>query len=54
MSTLKPVVVPVRGGNHPMYGIYIGGSPLDVNYKATRQGRLSYRSQMQRRNVKNI
>jgi hypothetical protein len=51
---MTEVIIPVRGGNHPIYGIYVGGSPLDDNYQPTRKGRLSYRSHMQRQNVKNI
>ena len=51
---MTEVIIPVRGGNHPIYGIYGGGSPLDDNYQPTRKGRLSYRSHMQRQNVKNI
>ena len=54
MATTTPVDPPKRGGVHPVYGLYIGGSPLDENYKPTRVGRLSFRFSSQRRNTKTI
>jgi Zinc knuckle len=53
-TTAAETTIPVRGGYHHSYGIYIGGSPLDDNYQPTREARLRYRSQSQRRNMKTI
>jgi hypothetical protein len=52
MSGEEKKTVPKRGGDHSTYGIFIGGSPLDKEYKPTRK--LRYRSHMQRRNVKAV
>ena len=46
------VVPPKRGGIHPVYGLYIGGSALDDSYKAVDSSSYSYASQ--RRHVKTI
>ena len=41
MST--PLLPPKRGGIHPVYGLYLGGSCLDQDYCAA--GKFSYASQ---------
>jgi hypothetical protein len=43
---------PKRGGIHPLYDLYLGGSPLDNEYKPTEVDSYSYASQ--RRNIKTI
>jgi hypothetical protein len=40
------------GGHHSMSGLYIGICPLDKNYRAVRQGRFNYSSQMHHYKVK--
>jgi hypothetical protein len=45
-------IAPKRGGIHPVYGLYIGGSALDLTYKAVDSGSYAYASR--RRNVKTI
>lgn len=50
----RGAIAPVRGGIDSIYGIYIGGSPLDQNYKQTIRTRLTYRFATQRRHVKTI
>ena len=52
MSGETTVVVPKRGGIHPLYGLYIGGSGLDQDYQPKDRNSYSYASQ--RRNVKTI
>ena len=47
-----PIVPPLRGGIHNMYGVYIGGSPLGDDYLPTKT--LSYHFSSQRRHVKTI
>lgn len=47
-----PIVPPMRGGIHHMYGVYIGGSPLGDDYLPTKT--LSYHFSSQRRHVKTI
>ena len=34
-TTTSTSTAPRRGGSHPIYGIYLGGSPLDTNYNLT-------------------
>ena len=48
------VVAPKRGGIHSVYGLYIGGSALDQEYKSTTKGRSSYAFASHSRNVKTI
>jgi hypothetical protein len=48
------LVEPKRGGIHSVYGLYIGGAPLNQNYKLTSTGRSTYSFASQRRNVKTI
>ena len=43
-------IVPKRGGNHVLFGVYQGGSALTNEYKLTKQN--SYRSTTQLRNSK--
>jgi hypothetical protein len=43
---------PKRGGIHPLYELYLGGSPLDSDYQPTEPDSFSYATQ--RRNVKTI
>ena len=43
---------PRRGGNHPTYGVFLGGAPLDNNYRLT--GTRHYRFTSQRRGAKVI
>ena len=45
---------PKRGGIHIVYGLYLGGSPLDDTYKPKKESRLTYRFASQRQNPKNI
>ena len=45
-------VPPRRGGNHPTYGVFLGGAPLDDNYCLT--GAQHYRFTAQHRGVKVI
>ena len=52
MTTSPELQVPIRGGSHHIYGIFLGGSPLDSNYKLTNH-RL-YKFSTQRRHVKSI
>ena len=40
-----------RGGKHPIFGIFVGGSPLDKDYKLTDAG---YSSTSQLRSEKNL
>jgi hypothetical protein len=55
VAPAAPVVVPPkRGGIHPVYGLYIGGSPLGDDYKPKKEARVMYRFSSQRRNVKTI
>ena len=49
-TSVAAVVAPKRGGIHSVYGLYIGGSELDQEYKTV--ARYAYASQ--RRNVKTI
>ena len=53
MSGETTVVVPKRGGIHPLYGLYIGGSGLDQDYQPKDRNSYSYHAS-QRRNVKTI
>jgi alkanesulfonate monooxygenase SsuD/methylene tetrahydromethanopterin reductase-like flavin-dependent oxidoreductase (luciferase family) len=53
-ATGSTEVIPIRGGKHHAYGMFIGGSPLDDNYQPTREARLRYRAHSQRRNMKTI
>ena len=41
-----------RGGNHHIYGVFIGGAPLDDNYRLT--GERHYHFTAQRRGAKVI
>jgi hypothetical protein len=43
---------PKRDGLHPIYGVYIGGSPLDDTYK--QKSKITYSYALQRCNVKTI
>ena len=43
---------PKRGGIHPLYELYLGGSPLDDDYKPIELNSYSYATQ--RRNIKTI
>ena len=43
---------PKRGGIHPLYDLYLGGSPLDDEYRPIEANSYSYASQ--RRNIKTI
>ena len=43
---------PRRGGKHPIYGIFVGGSDLDDNYRLT--GTRHYKFTAQRRGPKVI
>ena len=45
-------IPPKRGGIHPLYELYLGGSPLDSDYKPTESDSYSYATQ--RRNIKTI
>jgi hypothetical protein len=45
---------PKRGGMDSVYGLYLGGSPLDNQYKPKVSSRLTYRFATQCRNVKTI
>ena len=47
-----PQVPPKRGGIHPTYGVYIGGSELDENYRLA--GTRHYKYTSQRRSAKVI
>lgn len=44
--------MPKRGGIHPLYELYLGGSPLDDEYKPIELNSYSYATQ--RRNIKTI
>ena len=44
--------LPRRGGNHHTYGVFIGGAPLDFNYRLT--GERHYRFTAQRWGAKVI
>jgi hypothetical protein len=48
------VIAPTRGGIHSVYGLYIGGSPLNDKYQPTIDKRLTYHFASQRRNPKTI
>ena len=45
-------VLPKRGGINRVFGLYLGGSPLDNVYKQTVATRFTYRYATQCRNVK--
>ena len=54
-ETASPrAIAPLRGGIHSVYGLYLGGSPLDDNYQPTMNKRLTYHFASQRRNPKTI
>jgi hypothetical protein len=47
-------VGPKRGGIDSVYGLYLGGSPLNNRYESKVSSRLTYRFATQCRNVKTI
>ena len=53
-GTITDVIIPIRGGKHHAYGMFIGGSALDNMYQPTTEARLRYRSHSQRRSPKVI
>jgi len=53
-SRPAPYIVPKRGGIDSVYGLYLGGSPLNDRYEQTVLPRLTYRYATQCRNVKTI
>ena len=46
--------LPKRGGKHPILGLYVGGSPLNLDYSPSKRAPLSYRSSFQVRTSKAI
>jgi hypothetical protein len=53
-SSSPPLVMPRRGGIENVYGLYLGGSPLNGLYKHRVTSRFTYRYATQCRNVKTI
>jgi hypothetical protein len=53
-SSSPPIVMPRRGEINSVYGLYLGGSPLDDLYKHRVTSRLTYRYATQCRNDKTI
>ena len=54
-SIPSPRAIALRGGIHSVYGLYLGGSPLNNNYQPTMSKRLTYHFvASQRRNPKTI
>ena len=49
-TTTTTTLVPKRGGNHVLFGVYQGGSALTSEYKLTKKN--SYRSTTQLRSSK--
>ena len=50
--TTASIKEPKHGGIHPLYELYLGGSPLDDNYRPIESNSYSYATQ--RRNIKTI
>ena len=53
-DSMPKLADPKRGGIHIVYGLYLGGSPLDDMYKPKKESRFTCRFASQRRNPKNI
>jgi hypothetical protein len=50
----SPIAPPIQRVIHPNYALYIGESPLNDNYLSTHRECLTYKSHLQRRDVKSI